>query len=88
MQACKRPRRGPASCPPPPPPPKVDALSCCQDGQTFGPYAQHVLAQQAVDGGFTTAFPQAWTAELEGWQAAGEVQSAEGPYKDFFDSIY
>ena len=67
-----------ASTPPPPPPASIAPLyHVAKNGQTFGPYTQHVLAQQAVDGSFTKD-TQVWSEGMAGWQAAGQVDSLKG----------
>ena len=48
-----------------------------KDGQTFGPYGQHVLSQQALDGSFTPE-TQVWAEGMKGWKAAGEVAALKG----------
>ena len=71
------PSRGPAT-PPPPPPPKAETVyHTAKNGQTFGPYTAHVLAQQAVDGSFTPE-TQVWSEGMDGWQQQGEVKALKG----------
>lgn len=68
-----------AATPPPPPPPASapPLYHVAKDGQTFGPYSQHVLAQQAVDGTLTKE-TQVWTEKMKGWKPAGEVAALKG----------
>ncbi|MEM7685129.1 MAG: SPFH domain-containing protein, partial [Pseudomonadota bacterium] len=64
-----------AAAPPPPPPPAVEVVyHIAENGQTTGPFSLARLGRMVGEGTFSRE-TLVWSAGMQGWTAAGEVDA-------------